>query len=111
MAQHCTRVRKCFDISGACFVPMPDVDSGVVNLTPLVRPMVNVNVKSLEYVLRQMFGQRRKVVRNAVSTVPNGAEVWRESGVEGFKRPEQLQLKEWAALANAYDTVSARAKQ
>lgn len=61
MSQHCTRVRRCFDISGAAFVPIPDVDSAVVNLTPLRRPHVSVKLPSLEYVLRQVFGQRRKV--------------------------------------------------
>lgn len=46
-----------------------------------------------------------------MSTLEHGAEVWKESGVEGFKRPEQLSVKEWAALANAFDEVSARMKQ
>lgn len=72
MSQHCASVSRRFDVSRKVFVPSPDVDATVVSLVPSVVPRVNVKLSSLEYVLRQMFGQRRKTLRNSVSTLEFG---------------------------------------
>lgn len=120
MTQHCARVKHCFDISGSAFVPRPDVDTGVVTVTPLAEPLVEVRLATMEYVLRQVFGQRRKMLRNAVSTLQLdealsegneafAAEVLKASGLDETKRPEQLSVQDWAALSNTYDRLMAEA--
>lgn len=72
MSQHCATAVKRFDINRKVFVPIPEVDATLVSLIPTVKPRVQVNLASLEYVLRQLFGQRRKTLRNSVSTLEFG---------------------------------------
>ena len=54
----------------------------------------------LERVVREAFGQRRKTLRNALSTVLD-ADVLREIGIEPTRRAETLQIAEFVAIANA----------
>ena len=103
MSQHCATTIRRFDIRGKAFVPPPKVDAGLVTLIPLVQPQVSVNLNSLEYVLRQVFGQRRKMLRNAVSTLEMGEDILERSALDETRRPDQLNITQWAKLANAYD--------
>lgn len=107
MSQHCAQVVKRFDIDRRAFVPVPDVDTSVVSVVPLVTPLADVQLSSLEYVLRQVFGQRRKTLRNSVSTLEHGAEMLERSGVDNNKRADALTVLEWAALTHAFDAVRA----
>jgi dimethyladenosine transferase 1 len=70
MAQHAALVQKGFDIRGAAFVPPPKVDAGLVTLTPKTQ-YPPVALKSLETVLRHVFGLRRKMLRNAIAPLPH----------------------------------------
>lgn len=87
MTQQLCSVKKLFDIPGSAFVPKPDVDASLVSMVPRVTPlgvdgesiiscyhatllMLNiVPTNTLEYVCRQVFGQRRKIINNSVKYV------------------------------------------
>jgi dimethyladenosine transferase 1 len=90
MTQHVCAVRRGFEIRGSAFVPKPDVDSLVITVTPKTR-FEPVRQETLELVLRQVCGQRRKMMRNAtLSLTPDAAQLLAASELDDTMRPEQL---------------------
>ncbi len=94
------------------FFPPPEVDSAVIRLTVLSRPRVAVADERLFVtVVRAAFGQRRKVLRNALAGIRpgdgpplGGAEVedaCARAHIDPRRRGETLSVEEFAALADA----------
>lgn len=103
MVQNLCNARCLFDIDGAAFVPPPKVKATVVLIEPRIEAQASVHLDSLEYVCRQVFGQRRKVLSNSIKTIgPEATELIQLSGLDPLKRPEELTVVEWCQLANAY---------
>lgn len=101
MVQYRCDVEPLFDVPPRAFEPPPRVMSAVVRLLP--QPFVHgraSDYRMLERVVREAFGQRRKTLRNALSTVLD-ADVLREIGIEPTRRAETLQIAEFVAIANA----------
>lgn len=87
------------------FSPQPRVDSTVVRMIPLAEPRAPIeNAKHYSKVVHAAFGQRRKMLRNALAAV-FGSEASSDglstSGIEGTRRGETLSIDEFAALAAA----------
>nr|Q1A705.1 RecName: Full=Dimethyladenosine transferase 1, mitochondrial; AltName: Full=Mitochondrial 12S rRNA dimethylase 1; AltName: Full=Mitochondrial transcription factor B1; AltName: Full=S-adenosylmethionine-6-N', N'-adenosyl(rRNA) dimethyltransferase 1; Flags: Precursor [Vermamoeba vermiformis]ABB97064.1 mitochondrial transcription factor B-like protein [Vermamoeba vermiformis] len=104
MTQQLCSVKKLSDIPGSAFVPKPDVDASLVSMVPRVTPLgVNVPTPTLEYVCRQVFGQRRKMINNSVKTLGPEAEILlARAHIDPTLRPEQLTVPQWCDLARAY---------
>lgn len=103
MVQNSCNARCLFDIDGAAFVPPPKVKATVVLIEPRIEPVVPVHLDSLEYVCRQVFGQRRKILSNSIKTIaPDAGELIEIAKLDGNKRPEDLSVEDWCHLANAY---------
>lgn len=89
------------------FEPVPAVDSLLVRLDLLPRPAVTVRRPDLLFALiRAGFGQRRKMLRNALAASsvlrPLAADLpaaFAAARVAGNRRAETLSLEEFAALA------------
>ena len=95
MAQYHCRVVKLFDVDAASFTPKPKVASAFVRLTP--REREPCDVEALRRVLRASFGQRRKILANALkSFAPN----WRALGIDPGRRAESVTVAEYVAIAN-----------
>jgi 16S rRNA (adenine1518-N6/adenine1519-N6)-dimethyltransferase len=99
-------VKRVLSLPPGAFRPPPKVHSAVVRLT-FRPPTVQVD-DSAAFVrmVRTTFTQRRKTVANALKafaseTGKDAAAVLAEVGIEPHRRPETLQLAEFAALANA----------
>lgn len=99
-------VRPLLDIPRAAFYPMPNVDSKLVQFDLLDRPRVQVaDAGRLFHVIRTAFGQRRKMLRNALchagwpgAAVEGALEA---CGIAGQRRGETLTLEEFARLSDA----------
>lgn len=95
-----------FDVPRNCFVPQPKVDSAVVRLTPRSAPPVPVCDEKLFFSLvKAAFGQRRKTLANALSSVLGGAlgkegivQLITDYGFDARVRGEKLSLADYAAL-------------
>ncbi|MGM9629634.1 16S rRNA (adenine(1518)-N(6)/adenine(1519)-N(6))-dimethyltransferase RsmA [Butyricicoccus sp.] len=95
-----------FDVPRNCFVPQPKVDSAVVRLTPRSAPPVPVCDEKLFFSLvKAAFGQRRKTLANALSSVLGGAlgkegivKLITDCGFDARVRGEKLSLADYAAL-------------
>lgn len=89
-----------FDIPPRAFVPPPKVTSSVVRLVPRPAPLAKADKTCLEDVTRALFGQRRKMLRVSAKTI-GGQDLLDAAGIDGQRRPETLEVKDFCALAEA----------
>ena len=94
-----TQAQIVFDVPPQAFWPPPKVTSSVVHVRPNPAP-VPVDPKALETVTRHAFGQRRKMLRQALKGV-GGEALLERAGIAGDRRAETLEIAEFCALARA----------
>ena len=98
---HCS-AQRLFDLPARAFVPAPKVVSSVIMLTPFATPPYPANKVDLKAVTAAAFGQRRKMLRTALKTLPvDTAELLNIADVDPTARAETLKVAEFAALARA----------
>ena len=100
-------VRIAFGVSRRSFFPRPDVDSAVVDIRWSAAPRVDVGDAGLfRDVVRAAFGQRRKMLRNALATLAaaratTATVVLERAGIAPTARAETLDLAAFGRLARA----------
>jgi 16S rRNA (adenine1518-N6/adenine1519-N6)-dimethyltransferase len=105
--QAMAEVRLAFRVSPRSFVPPPRVQSAVVDVRWADRPRIPVGDERLfRAVVRAAFGQRRKVLRNALARLAaeHGRaveDVLHEAGVDPRTRAERLDGAAFGRLARA----------
>jgi 16S rRNA (adenine1518-N6/adenine1519-N6)-dimethyltransferase len=98
-------VNVAFDVAPGAFFPVPKVWSSVIEIKWLAAPRAEVpSVAAFEAVTRAAFGQRRKTLRNALSSryardVVDAA--LDTSALDGRRRAETLDVFELAKLTRA----------
>lgn len=92
-------IRREFNVDRQAFTPPPRVTSTVVTLTPRPQPLAPAPWSALEAVTAATFGQRRKMLRGSLKRL--GLDP-RAVGIEPTRRPEELSIEEFCALARAY---------
>ncbi|APU10454.1 16S rRNA (adenine(1518)-N(6)/adenine(1519)-N(6))-dimethyltransferase RsmA [Cellulophaga lytica] len=94
-----------FTVPPTVFNPPPKVDSGVLRLTRKENLDIGVDEKLLYRVVKAVFNQRRKTIRNSLKTFELSDNL-KEDPIFG-KRPEQLAVEDFVALTKkiANDTV------
>lgn len=60
MCQNWCKVEHLYSMNGKAFLPKPNVDVGVVRLTPLIKPQIDYEFKMIEKFLQNLFNMRRK---------------------------------------------------
>ncbi|NND58787.1 MAG: 16S rRNA (adenine(1518)-N(6)/adenine(1519)-N(6))-dimethyltransferase RsmA [Gammaproteobacteria bacterium] len=95
------RAESLFTIGPGAFVPAPKVESAIVRLTPLPQPLVDhETLNSMRMIVTQAFSQRRKTLRNALRGLVS-AETMESCGLDPKQRPETVDPKQFAALAQS----------
>ncbi len=90
-----------FDVSPRAFTPPPAVTSSVVRLVPRPTPLP-CDPAMLERVTAAAFGQRRKMLRQSLTTLGGDAAALLDAvGIEGTRRAEEVDVAGFVALANA----------
>lgn len=94
-----------FGVSAGSFMPAPKVDSAVIRLKVRQEPPVRCDEKTFFRVVKAAFSQRRKVIANALSAglgmdKAATAALLERAGIPANARAEQLQLDDFAAIAN-----------
>ena len=100
MAQYFCQVMPVLEVPPSAFKPAPKVDSAVVRLIPhkeLPHPVKDLYW--LNRVCSQAFNQRRKTLRNALSTLFS-PENLTALGIDLNARAENLDIADYARLAN-----------
>lgn len=96
--------RALFNIGAGAFRPPPKVQSAFVRLVPHPSPPVQVSrTADLAKLVNQAFSQRRKTLRNALKGLLSAEEIQMQQIDPGL-RPEQIELAEFARLANVLST-------
>lgn len=91
---HC-RVERLFDVAAESFAPPPKVASAFVRLTPKSPEPCDLGI--LHEVLHMAFGQRRKVLANALRSL---AIDWPALAIDPRSRAEQLSVRDFVAITN-----------
>jgi 16S rRNA (adenine1518-N6/adenine1519-N6)-dimethyltransferase len=88
-----------FDISPAAFVPQPKVTSSVVRLIPRQAPEA-CDRRALEQVAAAAFGQRRKMLRQSLKSLPaDPARLAAAAHVDPTRRAETVPVSGFVAMA------------
>ncbi|HVG03901.1 MAG TPA: 16S rRNA (adenine(1518)-N(6)/adenine(1519)-N(6))-dimethyltransferase RsmA [Burkholderiaceae bacterium] len=99
MLQFRYRLTKLFDVASGAFKPAPKVTSSVVRMQPRATgELFDVDMEVFACVVAAAFGQRRKTLRNALSTLLNTDQIV-ASGVDPQARAETLRVQSFVELA------------
>lgn len=94
-------IKKEFDIEPKEFFPRPKVHSSVITVNPLPTPKFAANLETLTRLIRAVFAQRRKMLKNSLQNITNHAETVLENAkLSGNQRPENLTIEQFCLLAN-----------
>lgn len=100
-----TEPKILFDISPAAFVPQPKVTSSVVRLVPRVAPEP-CDRKALEMVAAAAFGQRRKMLRQSLKSLPvDPARLAQAADVDLTRRAETIPVSGFVAMARELTNI------
>lgn len=107
MVQYAATVARAFDVGRHAFVPAPEVDSTILHLIPYEkRPIQAQSDAVLRRVVKAAFSQRRKTLRNSLSSLGCDKALIRQAleaaSIEDSRRAETLSVAEFVALANAF---------
>ncbi|XP_072947550.1 dimethyladenosine transferase 1, mitochondrial [Epargyreus clarus] len=112
MCQNWCNVNYKFDIPGDAFLPKPDVDVGVVTLTPLKHPIIKLPFKLVEKVVRQIFSMRQKYsIRGAQTLFPEevreemALRMYKMAEIDPVTRPFQIANTEFQRICEAYNEI------
>jgi 16S rRNA (adenine1518-N6/adenine1519-N6)-dimethyltransferase len=103
-------IKQLFDIPPKAFIPPPKVTSTVVHLTPR-EPLYPADAKDLEAVAEAGFGQRRKMLRQSLKTLPVEVNALLDrANVRDTARAEELDIEQFCALARALAELRRRGR-
>ena len=97
-AQWRSQARIAMVVNRSAFVPPPKVTSAVVHIVPARQP-AGVDARIMERLTEAAFGQRRKMLRSSLKSMPGALEAAEKIGVDTQRRAETLSVDEWIALA------------
>lgn len=108
LSQWLCRVRISMDLPAAAFTPPPKVASAVVTLDPRPEPLAPCRLRMLERVTAAAFGQRRKMLRQALRSLGVPPAVLLDSaGIAETARAEELAVEDFCALARGLERLEA----
>ncbi len=89
-------------VPAASFLPPPKVESAVLHIDSFAAPLADA--QTIDEILRLTkvgFGQKRKMLRNSLGSLPDGPARMAKAGIDLTRRPQTLSVREWIALAKA----------
>ncbi len=102
LAQWRSTARIALPVHRSAFTPPPKVMSAVVLIEPGEAP-VGIHPKTMARVTAAAFGQRRKMLRQAMKALPGGIEALAAADIAGDRRAETLTIAEFIAIARAVE--------
>lgn len=98
LAQWRAEARLAMKVHRSAFTPPPKVMSAVVHVTPRDAPP-GVSARKLERLTEAAFGQRRKMLRQSLKSLPGALEALAQVGIEPTRRAETLSVAEFVETA------------
>jgi 16S rRNA (adenine1518-N6/adenine1519-N6)-dimethyltransferase len=105
------RIQNLRTLPGSVFVPVPQVESAVVLLTPrCADELLECDGEYFDRLVKQGFSQRRKQLKNLLR-VDRWPEIASELKVADTARAEELTLEQWIQLTNLLRPVEGSAQE
>jgi 16S rRNA (adenine1518-N6/adenine1519-N6)-dimethyltransferase len=98
LAQWRTDAALAMKVHRSAFVPSPKVMSAVVHIAPADAPP-GVRAELLERLTAAAFGQRRKMLRQSLRSLPGALAALERVGIDPQRRAETLAVTDFIALA------------
>ncbi len=98
LAQWRSRAKLAMKVHRSAFTPPPKVMSAIVHIEPAEMP-ASVSARVLERVTEAAFGQRRKMLRQSLKSVPGALAALDALGIDSQRRAETLAVDEFVAVA------------
>lgn len=99
LAQLLCKIERLFDLNPNCFVPAPKIWSSVLLFQPLGNDISKENIKKLEQITALAFGQRRKMIRQSLKSIPGIEAALEKLEIPNSWRAEQLSPQQFLSLA------------
>lgn len=94
--------RLAMKVHRSAFTPPPKVMSAIVHLTPATMPE-GVSAARLESLTAAAFGQRRKMLRQSLKSLPGALAALEAEGIEASRRAETLSVDDFVRIARTMD--------
>ena len=98
LAQWRASAKLAMKVHRSAFTPPPKVMSAVIHVTPTAMPE-GVSARMLERVTEAAFGQRRKMLRQSLKSLPGGLAALERLGIDSQRRAETLAVAEFVNIA------------
>lgn len=108
MLQCACDIEFMFKVPASVFIPRPQVNSGVIRLTPKEKPLASHNGELFKSIVKGTFSQRRKTLLNSLSSVKELKalskdallSILNDNGIDPMERCENLDIAQFVALAD-----------
>ncbi len=100
LSQWRSEARIAMPVHRSAFTPPPKIMSAVVHIVPSAAPD-GVKMATLEKLTAAAFGQRRKMLRQSLKSMPGALDALRHAGIAEDRRPETVDIDEWCAVARS----------
>ncbi|WOF41740.1 16S rRNA (adenine(1518)-N(6)/adenine(1519)-N(6))-dimethyltransferase RsmA [Sphingopyxis indica] len=98
LAQWRAEAKIAMKVHRSAFTPPPKVMSAIVRILPGKEPE-GVDPALLSRLTEKGFGQRRKMLRQSLKSIPGAVEALEAIGIDPTRRAETVGVDEWVALA------------
>ena len=98
LAQWRSEPKLAMKVHRSAFVPPPKVMSAVIHIVPKAQPE-GVKAAVIERLTAAAFGQRRKMLRRSLASLPGALEALERLGIDSERRAETLRIDEFVAIA------------
>jgi 16S rRNA (adenine1518-N6/adenine1519-N6)-dimethyltransferase len=103
LAQWRSEPKLAMKVHRSAFVPAPKVMSAVIHIMPKAAPE-GVSARLLESVTAAAFGQRRKMLRQSLKSLPGALHALETLGIDSERRAETLSVEEFVSIARELST-------
>jgi 16S rRNA (adenine1518-N6/adenine1519-N6)-dimethyltransferase len=98
LAQWRCEAKIAMKVHRSAFTPPPKIQSAVVHIVPREAPE-GIAVGTLSKLTAAAFGQRRKMLRQSLKTMPGAVAALAEAGIDESRRAETLSVEEFLSVA------------
>lgn len=102
IAQLTCTIEKLMDLNPECFTPAPKIWSSVLLFRPLADPISAEEIAKVEKITALAFGQRRKMLRQSLKSLPDIAEKFEKLQIPPTARAEELTPQQFLSLSRLF---------
>ncbi len=99
IAQLVCKIKPLMSLNPNCFVPAPKIWSTVLLFQPSEKSVDSQTLKKVEKITELAFGQRRKMIRQSLKSLPELEKLCNKAGIELTSRAEDITPQQYLLLA------------